>query len=452
MGAPLIGRRRLLQWTGAGLAAWPFRASAKTPPSKAPLREVVDGREVIHGDKEVAKNPYPWHTNAVATLPAWDGATSSESVPGSMRMFRGNLAGTYYGSGGLPDRLRVIWRFRMSDFATRLRGKPVRWQGSGWTGQALKYGNYVFAGSVGGHFHCWEAMTGKLVWIYRAERMFKGSPCLYQNRIYVPNVDNHIRCLDAATGKLVWDWSSWADNDSSPRIYEGKLYTGGEDGDLKCMNAGTGKMIWKHAFGRGTGDFPGSDGIESSLAIVDRVAYFGHLDGNVRAFDLARRKLVWATDLGLDVDTSPLVVGDRVYSGVEDGQGKPTFHCLDRATGRSIWMHDIPKGVWSSAAISAGGKHVIVGGSDHKLHCLDAATGKVVWEHEIGESTWASPQVVDGKVLFGAWDSYYRMVDATTGKLITKIDIGEHCYSGAAIEDGYIWVGSASGFFYCLGK
>jgi outer membrane protein assembly factor BamB len=428
-------RRQFLKLT-AGLAALPAAAVAKDAPT------------IVHSDQKITPTPYPGHVNAVAKLPAWDGATTSESVPGSMRMFRGNLTGTYYGSGKLPEQLTVLWKFRMSDFSTKLRGKPVRWQGTGWTGQALKYGDYIFVGSVGGHFHCFGAATGKLVWVFPAERMFKGSPCLYKNRIYVPNVDNHIRCLDATTGKLVWDWSSWADNDSSPRIVGGKLYTGGEDGDLKCMDAETGKMIWKHAFGQGTGDHPGSDGIESSLAIADDTAYFGHLDGHVRAFSLKDRKLVWATKLGVDIDASCLLVDDKLYIGVEEGA--PTFHCIERATGKTIWSHDIPTGLWSSAAQS--GKHVIIGGNDGKLYCFDGASGKVVWAHEIGARTWSSPQVVDGKVMFGAMDNFYRMVDAATGKLITKVDVGERCYSGAAIEDGKIWVGSASGHFYCLGK
>ena len=48
-----------------------------------------------------------------------------------MRMFRGNMAGTYYGSGKLSENLRLIWKFRMSDFATTLGEKPVTWGGTG---------------------------------------------------------------------------------------------------------------------------------------------------------------------------------------------------------------------------------------------------------------------------------------------------------------------------------
>lgn len=430
----MMQRRRFLQLSAAGVASLPLAGLARDA-------------EPRHGTDLPHRNPYN-HRNQVAKLPAWDGATSSESVPGSMRMFRGNLAGTYYGSGALPDQPRLVWKFRMSDLATKLRGNPIVWRGTGWTGQSLKYGDYVFAGSTGGHLHCFEALTGKLVWVFTADRMFKGSPCLYENRIYVPNVDDKLRCIDASTGKLIWQWVGATDLDSSPRIIDKLLYIGGEDGDLKCFDPETGKLQWKQSFGRGTGDHPGSDGIESSLAIADGIAYFGHLDGHVRAYSLRDRKLLWKSKLGVDIDASCLLLGDKLYIGVEDGA--PTFHCIDRATGKDVWTRDIPRGIWSSAAVS--GDHVIVGGNDGTLYCLHAATGKDVWTHETPAGIWSSPQVVDGKVLFGAKDAYYRMLDAATGKLIWKFNIGERCYSGAAIEDGHIWVGCASGFYYCFGK
>ncbi|MEJ7600182.1 MAG: PQQ-binding-like beta-propeller repeat protein, partial [Kofleriaceae bacterium] len=317
-----LNRRRFLQLTAAGVAALPTLSLAKD--------------NVVHSKGTVTKTPYPGHVNGVAKLPAWDGATSSESVAGSMRMFRGNMAGTYYGSGKLAENLKLVWKFRMSDFATQLKDKPVTWGGTGWTGQTLKYGDYVYSGSVGGHFHCWEANTGKLVWVYPALRMFKGSPCLYKNRIYVPNVDNHIRCLDATNGKVIWDWAGWADCDSSPRILDGKLYIGGEDGDLKCFDAETGKLEWKHGFGRGEGEEPGSEGIECSLAIADNTAYFGHLDGHVRAFSLTEKKQLWKTQkLGLDIDASGLIRGDKLYVGLEEGKAG-TFFCRDRATGKTV--------------------------------------------------------------------------------------------------------------------
>jgi outer membrane protein assembly factor BamB len=430
-----VNRRRFLQLTAAGVASLPTLSLAKD--------------NVVHSKGKITKTPYPGHVDGVAKLPAWDGATSSESVAGSMRMFRGNMAGTYYGSGKLSEKLRLVWKFRMSDFATHLKDKPVTWGGTGWTGQTLKYGDYVYSGSVGGHFHCWEAKTGKLVWVFAAQRMFKGSPCLYKNRIYVPNVDNHIRCLDATNGKMIWDWAGWADCDSSPRILDGKLYIGGEDGDLKCFDAETGKLEWKHGFGRGEGEEPGSEGIECSLAIADNVAYFGHLDGHVRAFSLKEKKLLWKSpNLGLDIDASALIIGDKLYVGIEEGKAG-TFFCIDRANGKKVWSKTVGGGVWSSAAKFEN--NVIVGGNGGKLYCFDAATGNEVWTYKAGHGIWSSPQVVDGKVMFGSYGKNYEMLEAATGKSIWKFDMTNRSHSGAAIEDGHIWVGSGSGHMYCFG-
>lgn len=423
-----LGRRDVLRLGGAGLAAVAL----------SPLRAGLAGADP-------ARNPYG-HTNQVAALPPWDGSTSSASKPGSMRMFRGNLTHTYYGSGRISASPTLAWKFRMADYATTKDGAPFTWRGTGWTGQALYHAGYVFVGSTGGHFHCFDAATGALVWVYAAERMFKGSPALYQNRIYAPNVDNHLRCLDAATGALVWDWQGPTDIDSSPCVFRDQLYVGGEDGRVKCFDPATGELLWAEDFGVGSGEKPGSGGIESSLAIAGGTAYFGHLDGFVRAYSLTARRVLWQTDLGTDIDASALVLGNRLYIGVEEGD--PSFHCLDRRTGASMWTRHIPTGVWSTAARAR--RTVIVGGNDGTLSCLDARSGAEVWTYTAPAPIWSSPSVVDDKVLFGAYDDVYRMLDATTGAVLWEFDIEDRSHSACAIEDGRIFVGGASGWFYCF--
>ena len=435
-----VSRRRLLQLGSASLTfplvarAWADESTASGAPTQPPPIGNLP-----------AKDPYH-HRNQVAQLPTWGGATGSDSLPGTMMMFRGNATHTHYGQGTLRTDLKPLWKFRMWDFQTFKHGAPYLWQGTGWTGQTLKVGDYVFVGSQGGHFHCFHALTGALVWVHAAERAFKGSPCFYKNRIYAPNVDNCLRCLDAATGKEIWKWRGPHDMDSSPVVHQGKLYVGGEDGALKCFDPETGKQLWNLPFGVGQGEKPGSGGIESSVAIADGVGYFGHLDGHVRAVDLTTRQVLWAHHIGQDVDASCLVVGDRLYVGVEDGD--PSFHCLDRATGRTLWAHQLG-GIWSTAA-HAGGR-IFVGSSNGKFYCMDAQTGDIVWTYAIGIATWSSPAVVDGKVIFGSYDRWLRMLDARDGSLLWKADIEGRSHSAPAVIDGKIWVGSASGWYWCFG-
>ncbi len=394
-----------------------------------------------------ARDPYR-HTNTKAVLPAWDGSTSSDSTASQYRMFRGNRAHAHSGSGTLGTNLKLLWKFKMADFYTQTSyGKKYHWQGMGWTGQTLKAGKYVYAGSTGGHMHCLEADTGKLVWYFTAGRSFKGSPCFYKNRVICPNVDNHLRCLDGETGRVVWSWVSPNDIDSSPLVHENKVYVGGEDGAVKCLDSETGKLVWRQGFGVGQGEKLGSGGIESSLAIMDDIAYFGHLDGKVRAISTRDGKLQWATKIGGDTDSSPLLWKDRLYIGCEDSV--KTFHCLDRGTGKLVWDLKISGGVWGSAGLYDD--KLYIGGQNGVMYCLDPKTGRSLWEFKVGRPIWASPNIVDGKVCFGSYDRHYRMLDAKTGKLLWQHDLGERSHSGAAIVEGKIWVGNAGGYLFCFG-
>lgn len=440
-----LDRRDFLRSCGAAIASAAL-PSAAAPGARGSRPAPAQAATPPNASDRPARDPYG-HRNVAARLPAWDGATSTDSSPGKMLMFRGSRRHDWYGAGALGTALQLKWRFRMWDYETLKHGKPTVWRGTGWTGQTLKVGDYVFVGSTGGHFHCFEALTGKLVWVFAADRCFKGSPCFYQNRIYVPNIDNHLRCLDAATGALVWSWRSPADIDSSPRVSDGVLYIGGEDGAVKAFDPANGKLLWRVPFGVGENEKPGSGGIESSIAIADGVGYFGHLDGHCRALDLTTRKVRWATVLGGDTDASPLIVGERVYIGCQDVS--PSFFCLARDTGKVLWSRAIPGGVWSTAAHVDG--KILVGGHDGKLYCLRADDGALVWQHQAGAAIWSSPSVVDGKVLFGSYDPWLRMLDLRDGKLLWRYQMGDRSHSGICIDAGHVWVGSGSGWYYCFG-
>ena len=77
-------------------------------------------------------------------LPKWRYGTSS-SADGTVFMFRGNGAHTFYGTGPIPDAQHSIrWRFRTSTIRNTVRGKRIIWSGTGWSGTAISLGGYVF--------------------------------------------------------------------------------------------------------------------------------------------------------------------------------------------------------------------------------------------------------------------------------------------------------------------
>lgn len=117
----------------------------------------------------------------------------------------------------------------------------------------------------------------------------------------------------------------------------------------------------------------------------------------------------WKVPVGRG-DSTPAVVGDKVYVFARDDAGELTL-CLDAATGKEIWRdkydalpasgpsarHPGPR---SSPTVVDG--KVLTYGVRGTLSCLDAATGKVVWRKDDFAGTWprfftsSSPLVADG--------------------------------------------------------
>ena len=61
-----------------------------------------------------------------------------------------------------------------------------------------------------------------------------------------------------------------------------------------------------------------------------------------------------------------------------------------------------------------------------KFECWDTDKGELVWRYDsISNYCQASPTIADGKIFFGAWDTYLRCMDMKSGKLCWKWNNGK---------------------------
>jgi hypothetical protein len=139
---------------------------------------------------------------------------------------------------------------------------------------------------------------------------------------------------------------------------------------------------------------------------------------------------LWNYTAGLEVRSSPAVVGGFVYVGSWDDN----VYCLNAATGTKVWSYKTGRDVVVSPAVAGG--LVYVGSNDDNVYCLNAATGTKVWSYKTGGPVeYSSPAVVNGVVYVGSLDGniyafgpafaalvvrgqdnriYYRLYNATT--------------------------------------
>jgi outer membrane protein assembly factor BamB len=169
--------------------------------------------------------------------------------------------------------------------------------------------------------------------------------------------------------------------------------------------------------------------------------------------------LKWRVGTGGKVRSSPLVAGDLVLVGSEDG----LLYAADRDTGGVRWTHDCGGPVTSSPA-AADGRVYVVGGDGH-LHALELETGKLLWTVTVGDPVpyeqrpgeprnWdfyrSSPTVHDGTVVFGGADGHVYAVDAARGSVRWKHDLEGAVRSTPAAARDTVYVGSMEGTLHAL--
>jgi outer membrane protein assembly factor BamB len=86
----------------------------------------------------------------------------------------------------------------------------------------------------------------------------------------------------------------------------------------------------------------------------------------VYALDATNGQERWTFPAQARVDSSPVVVGSRVYFGT----GKGKLIALDRKTGNQVWEYEAGGDFVASPAVAEG--RLVIGNTDGTLYCFGA--------------------------------------------------------------------------------
>ena len=234
--------------------------------------------------------------------------------------------------------------------------------------------------------------------------------------------------INKNTGELVWEFADIGDTLhgqwSSPAygLVAGQhqvVFPGG-DGWVYALEPGTGKLIWK--------------------------------------FDCNPKDAIWklgGSGSRNNLIATPVIHEDAVFIGVgqdpEHGTGAGHLYRIDATkkgditeTGKVWHLGGKAFGrTMTTAAISDGLLyHAELGGF---FYCIDAATGKVHWRHDLFAAVWGSPMVVDDKVYIGDEDGDVLIVQHNkTLKIINEIYMGSAVYTTPSAANGRLYIATRS--------
>lgn len=175
-------------------------------------------------------------------------------------------------------------------------------------------------GDIKGNVWGVDLKTKKTLWTKSIGTTVVHSVIADDGIVYSTGRDCKVIAMDIKTGDNKWSWidksGSWLTGDMV--VYEEKLLVPGSDNHkIAILNKNDGKEI-SSAYGTAN--------IFSKPVIVDNIMYF--TDGNVYtkdvggayAYDLKQEKIVWSCTDIIPVYSTPLVIGDIIYYGGEDGK------------------------------------------------------------------------------------------------------------------------------------
>ena len=247
------------------------------------------------------------------------------------------------------------------------------------------------------------------------------------------------------------------------------LQWGGPRGDFTVETSGLAenwpdggpKQLWKRPLG---------DGYSCILCKGGRLftEYRSGEDAFVVALDAGTGEMIWEfrytyeiwpemdKGFGLGPNATPLVVGDRIVSISIDAH----VRCLDLASGKLLWEHDLPAEFGRRKRVEEYGYSasplpykdtiiVQVGGDEYSVVALRPEDGAIAWKGDPGGVSYAAATITK----LAGRDQYLYFepegvvgMDPASGRVLWRspieFDNGNHLTPIVKCDDHHIWVGS----------
>jgi outer membrane protein assembly factor BamB len=255
----------------------------------------------------------------------------------------------------------------------------------------------------------------------------------------------------------------WVSNGTSlvefpPAVAFHYLYYAALNGNLIAVSTRNGRRLWTDHVGRCEAASPAANRLEGGSVFETFLnkepcgrgsAQKG--DGELLGVGAGPgHRLRWRRHMGA-TETSPLLVGERIYVGDYDG----VVYCLDVADGKTIWTFRAGGAVKGAIAYDRG--RVFFGDYGGHLYALRASDGKLVWRAQSnrdwfgGHGTfYSTPSVAYSRVYLGSTDEHVYSFGEQSGKLRWSYNTGGFVYGSPAIWQHRVFVGSYDHTFYAF--
>ena len=344
------------------------------------------------------------------------------------------------------DRLSMRWKFVTADRLTEVDPQEFA--------AATVYADTVYIGSASGWFFALRSSTGAVRWRKKLGAVAT-APIVAGGVLYVGAADGTLLAVDAQTGTEKWRYQSRGPIEQPPLATGDLIVFSNEADQVVAVDAITGKFKWQYK-----GETPEEYTLRghAGVTIDNDLIFTGFSNGSMAALRKDTGSVAWSTSLKgeadrfMDVDATPVVIGEHVYASSSSGG----VYALDKSTGLirwrvPFWDAALPSSTGNVGGIATDGKTLYVSVADLGTYAIDLA-GNVLWRvgaKEGGEP--AAPVIWNELLVYSLAHDGMFIADRRTGETLEYFDPGDGASSSPTITgDGRLFVMSNRGILYAF--
>jgi len=280
----------------------------------------------------------------------------------------------------------------------------------------------------------------------RQSALLNGGPITGIKKIFIGSENGDVFALDAETGKLDWQGKVKGEVIAAPAIDAGILVVNTASGVIKAFNASNGQDEWQVEQ-----EVPALTlrGV-SAPAISSGGVVVGSADGTMSVYILENGQPGWTAEVGeatgstqlervIDVDSAPLIFGDKVYSISVRGN----LTAVDLRTGRMVWERQYS----SYRQLSISGNTIFLTDIKGHVYAVDRQNGFEKWSQlSLTNRGVTGPAVAGNYIVVGDFEGYIHFIDQTTGNIVARHEVDSSGLNIApTVYDDIIYAQSRNG-------
>ncbi len=295
---------------------------------------------------------------------------------------------------------------------------------------------FIFAASENGKVFKIDKDSGDKSWKVSLDTTLTTGVAVDEKHVYVGSMDGALIALDKENGEQVWSKSLTGEIVSAPAITADHLVVQTANGHVFDLNTEDGEQRWRF------------DSVMPALTLRgnSRPQFFanyvviGLANGKLAIIDIENGQLLWEPKIAdpkgdteieriVDVDSTPIFIGDKLYAVSYQGQ----LASYDLKSGRLLWAEDES----SYRDLSSGFGNIYVSSADGIVTAYDEQTGAVKWANDdFLRRRLTAPAAVSSYIAVADYEGYVQLLSQVDGHIVARKRVNGSGVKTPIVVDG----------------